>query len=45
MRETKKGSAGVAKLRRPDQHRPVYVVPLLGVGIDGRTAIDEGVEK
>jgi hypothetical protein len=45
LRETKKGSARVAEFRRPDQHRPVDVVPLLGVGIDGRAAIDEGVEE
>jgi hypothetical protein len=45
MRETKEGPSRVTKLGRPDQHRPVNVVPLLGVGVDGRTAIDEGVEK
>jgi hypothetical protein len=45
VREAKKGSARVAKFRRPDQHRPIDVMSLLGVGIDGRSAIDEGVEE
>jgi hypothetical protein len=45
LRETKEGPARVTKLRRPDQHRPVYVMPLLGVWVDGRSAIDERVEK
>jgi hypothetical protein len=45
LRETKEGPACVAKLRRADQHRPIYVVSLLGIGVDRRTAIDERVEK
>jgi hypothetical protein len=43
--ESKEGSAGVTKFGRPDQHRPVDVVPLLCVWVDRRTAVDEGVEK
>jgi hypothetical protein len=43
--ESKERSAGVTKFGRPDQHRPVDVMPLLGIRIDGRAAVDEGVEK
>jgi len=43
--KSKEGSASVAKLGRPNQHRPVDVVPLLGIRVDRRTAVDEGVEK
>jgi hypothetical protein len=43
--ETKECPAGIAKFRRPNQHRPIDVVALLGVGIDWRAAIDQGVEK
>jgi hypothetical protein len=43
--KTKERTACVTKFGRPDQHRPVDVVPFLGVGIDWRTAINEGVEK
>lgn len=43
--ESKERSAGVAKFGCPDQHRPVDVVPLLGVRVDRRTAVDEGVEE
>ena len=43
--ETKECPAGVAKLGCPNQHRPVDVVPFLGVRIDGRAAVDEGVEE
>jgi hypothetical protein len=45
LRETKERPASVTKFRRSDQHRPVDVVPLLGVGIDRCTAVDERVEK
>jgi hypothetical protein len=45
LRESKERSAGVAKLGRPNQHRPVDVVPLLGIRVDRRAAVDEGVEK
>jgi hypothetical protein len=43
--KTEERPAGVTKLGRADQHRPVDVVPLLGVGIYGRAAIDEGIEE
>jgi hypothetical protein len=43
--ETKERSTGVAELGRPDQHRPVDVVALLGVRIDRRPAIDERVKE
>ena len=45
MRETQERPARFAELWRPDQHRPVDVVTLLGVRIDGRPAIDESVKK
>ena len=45
LRETKEGPPRVTELWRPDQHGPVDVVPLLGVGIDWGAAIDKGVEK
>ena len=45
LRESKERSPGVTKFGRPNQHRPVDVVPLLGVWVDRRAAIDEGVEK
>ncbi|HXC77460.1 MAG TPA: hypothetical protein VNU19_10445 [Candidatus Acidoferrum sp.] len=43
--EPKERPAGITKLRRADQHRPVDVVALLGVGVDRRAAVDERVEK
>jgi hypothetical protein len=43
--ESKERSAGVTKFGRPDQHRPVDVVALLGVWIDRGSAVDERVEK
>ena len=43
--ETKERPAGVTKFGRPYQHGPVDVVPLLGIRIDGRSAVDEGVEE
>jgi hypothetical protein len=43
--ESKERAAGVTKFGRPDQHRPVDVVPLLRVRVDRRPAVDEGVEK
>jgi hypothetical protein len=45
LRESKERSTGVTKFRRPNQHRPVDVVPLLGVWVDRRAAVDECVEK
>jgi hypothetical protein len=43
--ESEERSARVTKLRRPNQHRPVDVVPLLGVRVDRRAAVDQRVEK
>ena len=43
--ETKECPARVAEFGRSDQHRPIDVVPLFGVGIDRRPAIDERVEE
>jgi hypothetical protein len=43
--EAEERAAGVTKFGGADQHRPVDVVPLLGVGVDRRAAIDERVEK
>ena len=45
VRETKEGPARVTKLRRADQHRPVYVMSFFGVRVNGCAAIDERVEK
>jgi hypothetical protein len=36
---------GIPELGRPDQHRPVDVVSLPRVWIDGRAAVDERVEE
>ncbi len=43
--KTKERPARIVEFGCPDQHRPVDVVPLLGIGIDWRPAIDERVEK
>jgi hypothetical protein len=43
--ESKEGPPRVAKLGRADQHRSVYVVALLGVGVDRCAAVDKSVEK
>jgi hypothetical protein len=45
LREAQKRPARVSELRRPDQHRPVDVMPLLGIRVDRRPAIDERVEE
>ncbi|HXI96102.1 MAG TPA: hypothetical protein VNG04_08235 [Candidatus Acidoferrum sp.] len=45
VRETQEGAARVAKLGCADEHRTVDVMAAVGVGVDGRLAIDEGVEK
>jgi len=45
VRESKERAARIAKLRRADEHRPVDVVALLRVGVDGCAAIDERVEE
>jgi len=43
--ESKEGPPGITELRRTDQHRAVYVVALLRIGVDRRAAVDERVEK
>jgi len=45
MGEPKERPAGVAELRSSDQHRPIDVVPLFGIGVDGGPAVNEGVEE
>jgi hypothetical protein len=45
LRESKEGAPRVTKLGRSNQHRPVDVVALLGVRVDGCAAVDESVEK
>ena len=43
--ESKEGPPRVTKFGRADQHRPVYAMALLGVGVDRGAAIDKSVEK
>jgi hypothetical protein len=43
--EPKEGPSRVLELRGADEHRAVDVVALARVGIDGRAAVDEGVEE
>jgi hypothetical protein len=43
--EPKERPTCVAEFRRSNQHRPVDVMTLPGIGIDRRPAIDEGVEE
>jgi hypothetical protein len=43
--EAQEGGAGVTEAGRPDQHRPVDLVPAAGVGVDGSSAVDQGVEE
>jgi hypothetical protein len=43
--ETQEGPARVAKLRCADEHRAVDVMAAVGVGVDRRLAIDQGVEE
>jgi hypothetical protein len=45
LREPQERAPRVSELRRPDQHRTVDVVSLLGVRVDRRAAIDERVEE
>jgi len=45
VRETQERPAGIAKLGRSDQHRPVDVMPLLGVRVDRCAAVDKRVEE
>jgi hypothetical protein len=43
--EAQEGTPGVAKLGRADEHRAIDVVAPVRVRIDGRLAVDEGVEE
>ncbi len=43
--ETQERTARVAKLRRSDEHRAVDVVAPVGVRIDRRLTVDQGVEE
>jgi hypothetical protein len=45
LRETQEAAPGVFEFRRPDQHRAIDAVPLAGVGVDGRPAVDQRVEE
>jgi hypothetical protein len=45
VRKTQEGAARIAKLRCTDEHRSIDVVAPVGVGIDGRLAVHERVEK
>jgi hypothetical protein len=45
LRETQERSPRILELRRPDQHGAVDVVPFARVRVDGRAAVDKGVEK
>ena len=43
--EVEKGLPGVTELRRVDEHLALDQVPPLGVGVDRRPRVDEGVEE
>jgi hypothetical protein len=43
--ETQERAAGIAKLRRADEHRPVDVMPAVCVGVDRRLAVHQRVEE
>jgi hypothetical protein len=45
LRETQKRTARIAKLRRADEHRPVDVMPAVGVRVDRRLAVHERVKE
>jgi hypothetical protein len=45
LREPKERAAGIAKLRRADEHRAVDVMAAVRVRVDRRLAVDERVEK
>ena len=45
LSESQERPARVAELRRADQHRAIDVMPLVGVGIDRRAAVDQRVEE
>jgi len=43
--EPQESSARIAKLRRPDQHRPIDVMAPVRVRVDRRLAVDKRVEE
>ena len=45
LRETQETSPGVLELRRADEHRAIDVVAPTRVRVDGRPAVDKGVEE
>jgi hypothetical protein len=45
LREAKKRAPRILELRSADQHRSVDVVAPARVGVDGRSAVDQSVEK
>jgi hypothetical protein len=45
LREAKERASRVAKFGSAYQHRTVYVVSPLGIGVDRRAAVDERVEE
>jgi hypothetical protein len=45
LRETQERAAGIAKLWRANEHRPVDVMAAMRVWVDRRLAIDERVEE
>lgn len=45
LRKAEKGAAGVAKLRRADEHRPVDVMAPVGVRVDRSLAVHQRVEE
>src|SRR3981189_3008401 len=45
LSEAEKGAASVAKLWRPNQHRPVDVMAAVGVGVDRSLAVHQRVEE
>jgi hypothetical protein len=45
LREAKESAPRVLELRRADQHRTVDVMALASVWVDGRPAVDQGVEE
>jgi hypothetical protein len=45
VRKTQESPPGITELGSSNQHRTVDVMTLLGIRIDGRSAIDKGVEE
>jgi hypothetical protein len=45
LRKTQERPSRIAELGRADEHRAIDVMPLLGVWVDRRAAVDQGVEE